>query len=332
MQQPKLSICIPTYNREPFLRQLLDSIVGQADPNKVQIAISDNASSDGTREMVAQFEKAYPNIVYYRWPSNQGADRNYLKAVDISAGEYCWLMGSDDFMPAGGVQSVLDLLGGDDIYLIGRTEADFNLKKLQDRNWLNDAEPEQKFNFSAKSELIRYFNACDRLGGLFSYLSSIVVKRESWNLYPCDERFIGTLYSHVYVLLSILMNGGSLVYIKRPLIVSRSGNDSFLTDWIKRGMVDLRGYAELGNALIVDAATRRSFWGVMRKEHKPLNIIKMRAMSDGKSWPEYKTYAKGIYEISGAVLLAAEALYPLTRLAFLAKTRLKRMSASRSSR
>jgi abequosyltransferase len=299
------------------------------DVNKVQIAISDNASSDKTREMVAEFENAYPNFVYYCWPSNQGADRNYLKAVEISSGKYCWLMGSDDFIPAGAIQSVLDLLGDDDVYLIGRTEGNFNLEKLRDRNWLNDSEQSQKFDFSVKSELIRYFDACDRLGGLFSYLSSIIVKRESWNRHPCDEKFIGTLYSHAYVLISLLVNGGNLTYVKRPLVVSRAGNDSFLTDWISRGMIDLRGYGELGNALIVDEATRRSFWGVMRREHKPLNIIKMRAMSDGRKWPEYKNYARSVFGISVLVLFAAEVLFPITRLAFLTKTKLKSLISLR---
>lgn len=322
--RPKLSICIPTYNREPFLRHLLNSIISQGNVSKVQIAISDNASTDATQEMVAQFENAYPNIVYYRWSSNQGADRNYLKAVEISSGEYCWLMGSDDLIPDGAIRSVLDFLEDDDIYLIGRTESNFNLEKLQDRNWLKDAEETQKFDFSLKSEVIRYFDSCERLGGLFSYLSSIIVKRESWNRHPCDEKFIGTLYSHAYVLISLLMSGGNLVYVKRPLVISRAGNDSFLTDWISRGMIDLQGYAELGKALIADEVTRKSFWDVMRREHKPLNIIKMRAMSDGGMWPEYKRYARSVYGISVIVLFAAEALFPITRLAFLTKIKLKK--------
>ena len=61
----RLSICIPTYNREPFLRELLNSIVEQANPTDVQIAISDNASSDKTKELVDEFKKIYSNIVYF---------------------------------------------------------------------------------------------------------------------------------------------------------------------------------------------------------------------------------------------------------------------------
>ena len=62
-----LSICIPTYNREPFLKVLLDSIIAQANPDEVQIAISDNASSDQTKKLVENIRMSYPNIVYFRW-------------------------------------------------------------------------------------------------------------------------------------------------------------------------------------------------------------------------------------------------------------------------
>lgn len=324
----RLSICIPTYNREPFLRELLNSIIEQANPADVQIAISDNASSDKTMELVDEFKKKYSNIVYFQWPKNMGADRNYLKAVEIANGDYCWLMGSDDYVPAEAIKKVLARLKDADIYIIGRTEANFHLEKLQDRCWLDETESDQDFNFSSKAEVIRYFNACRRLGGIFSYLSSIIVKRESWVRFPCEENFIGTLYAHVYILLSMVMNGCTLSYVKEPLIVSRAGNDSFLTDWVRRGLIDLRGYHQLGEVLIPDAEVRGAFWGVMRYEHTPINILKSKAMSGWKDWPEYKRLAHDIYLIPRWVSHLAEILYPPARLAFLVKRHYKNMLSS----
>jgi abequosyltransferase len=315
----RLSICIPTYNREPFLKVLLDSIVSQANPDKVQIAISDNASSDQTKELVDKIKMKYPNVVYFRWSENMGADRNYLKAVEIANGDYCWLMGSDDYVPAGAINKMLAHLKDADIYLAGRTEANFQLEKLQDRCWLAESEPDQEFDFSSKTEVVRYFNACRRLGGIFSYLSSIVVKRESWIGFPCEEKFVGTLYSHVYILLSMVMNGCKLFYFKEPLVVSRAGNDSFLTDWIRRGLIDLHGYQQLGEALISDVEVRRAFWGVMRYEHTPINIVKSKAMSGWKDWPQYKRLAQDTYLIPRWVTCLAEILYLPARLAFLVK-------------
>ena len=319
----KLSICIPTFNREPFLRELLESIVSQANPKDVQISISDNASLDGTSELVNEISKKYNNIVYFRWPENVGADRNYLKSVEISSSEYCWLMGSDDFVPEGAVKKVLNKLSSSDIYLIGRTETNFHLKKLQDRSWLAENESDQVFDFSSPLEISRYFIACRRLGGIFSYLSSIIVRRQSWDRFPCDERFIGTLYSHVYILLSLVMSGCTLTYIKEPLVLSRSGNDSFLTDWIRRGLIDLKGYRQLGLMLIPNLTMRRHFWDVMKYEHTPINIVKSKAMSGWDSWDEYKDIAHNIYSIPLWVFRVSELFYIPARAAFLIKRWLK---------
>lgn len=320
----RLSICIPTYNREPFLKVLLDSIISQANPDKVQIAISDNASSDQTKELVESVRRSYPNIVYFRWQENMGADRNYLKAVEISNGDYCWLMGSDDLIPPGAIKNMLSSLRSSDIYLVGRTEATFHLKKIQDFCWLDEAEPDQEFDFSSNDEILRYFSACRSLGGLFSYLSSIVVKRESWNKFQCNQEFIGTLYSHVYMLLKIVMNGGTLFYSKKPLIVCRSSNDSFFNDGVQRGLIDFRGYHQLGEALITDIKLRRAFWNVMYYQHKPLNILKIKAMSGWKDWHEYKRFAHDVYLIPRWVTLSAEISFPFARVAYLIKNIFKK--------
>jgi abequosyltransferase len=315
----RLSICIPTYNREPFLKVLLDSIISQANPDEVQIAISDNASSDQTKKLVENIRMSYPNIIYFRWQENMGADINYLKAVEISNGDYCWLMGSDDLIPSGAIKNMLARLRNADIYLVGRTEVTFHLKKIQDFCWLKEDEPDQEFDFSSNDEIIRYFSACRSIGGLFSYLSSIIVKRASWNKFPCDNEIIGTLYSHAYVLLKIVMNKGRLYYTKQPLVVCRSSNDSFFENGVQRGLIDLRGYHILGNKLINDTKIRQKFWNVMHYQCRPLNLIKSKAMSGWKEWPEYKLLAHNIYLIPRWVTLLAEILFPPARAAFLIK-------------
>lgn len=323
--RPRISICIPTYNREPFLGELLESIISQADPTQVEIAIADNASTDQTTAMVEQFRAQYPNITYFRWPENMGADRNYLKCVDIASGEFCWLMGSDDVVPAGAVQRMLSLLGSEDICLVGRTECTFHLKKIQDRRWLDDAEPSQRFDFTRRDEILRYLEACRSLGGVFSYLSSIIVRREKWNAIPFDEQFIGTAYSHVYVLLSMVMAGACLAYHVEPLVISRAGNDAFLTDWIRRGLLDLRGYQMLADHLIKDREIHRAFLSVMKHQHTPVTILKMKAMSGWKDWGEYKRRLLVDYAFPRWVPVLAVAAYPLARTAFLIK-RLARRS------
>ncbi|MDR3150214.1 MAG: glycosyltransferase [Candidatus Peribacteria bacterium] len=71
----KLSICIPTYNREKFLPDALNSILKQINDNnkdKIEICISDNASEDNTKELINGFQKkSIIPIIYHRNDINQ---------------------------------------------------------------------------------------------------------------------------------------------------------------------------------------------------------------------------------------------------------------------
>ena len=130
----QLSICIPTYNREKYLKQLLDCIERQLqdiEKNIVEICVSDNASTDNTKQVIQQYQQKYNNITYFRWDKNMGADMNYLKVVEIAHGKYCWLFGSDDFMIDGAIKKMLEQIKEDcDIYLCDSVKCDINMNRL----------------------------------------------------------------------------------------------------------------------------------------------------------------------------------------------------------
>jgi abequosyltransferase len=101
MVTPRLSICIPTYNRRKYLGDTITSITTQvsaADASRIEICVSDNASTDGTEILIRELQSRTPvRIIYFRNETNLGADANYLRAVELASGDYCWFMGSDDF-------------------------------------------------------------------------------------------------------------------------------------------------------------------------------------------------------------------------------------------
>ncbi len=101
-KKPLLSICIPTYNREKYLKRLLDSIVNQAeftDADDVEIVIDDGPSKDNTESLVQEYQaRFWEKIRYYRNPVAIGMCPAFLEAIELSGGEYTWLFGSDDFM------------------------------------------------------------------------------------------------------------------------------------------------------------------------------------------------------------------------------------------
>ena len=78
MQRPLLSLCIPTYNRSFYLEKSLASIVKQKEflEGKVEIVVSDNASTDETQATVLSFGEKYENVRYYRNEENI-RDKNF---------------------------------------------------------------------------------------------------------------------------------------------------------------------------------------------------------------------------------------------------------------
>lgn len=74
MSKYLVSICIPTYNRAPYLKKSLDSLSCQPEFQRglVEIVVSDNASTDDTEKLIETYQAQYDNIKYYRNDSNIG--------------------------------------------------------------------------------------------------------------------------------------------------------------------------------------------------------------------------------------------------------------------
>ena len=99
MQQPKVSIMIPTYNQKDYLRNTIISVINQ-DYDNIEIVISDDASTDNTESLVTEIIKDNPDrdIKYIRRTSNLGHIANYHDTLqNIVTGEYVLNLDGDDF-------------------------------------------------------------------------------------------------------------------------------------------------------------------------------------------------------------------------------------------
>ncbi|RZT05402.1 Acetyltransferase (isoleucine patch superfamily) [Duganella sp. CF402] len=80
-----LSICIPTYNRDRFLRQTLESITCQdafINTDEIEVIISDNVSTDDTQVVGQEFEQRFPGKVkYFKNETNLGTELNLERVL-----------------------------------------------------------------------------------------------------------------------------------------------------------------------------------------------------------------------------------------------------------
>lgn len=58
-----VSICCITYNQVEYLKDALDGFLKQKTNFKYEVIIHDDASTDGTTEIIKEYEKKYPNII-----------------------------------------------------------------------------------------------------------------------------------------------------------------------------------------------------------------------------------------------------------------------------
>lgn len=107
---PLLSIVIPTYNRADFLDYCLEVHIPLVKAHNIQIFISDNASTDATKEIVQKRMEEYPLISYHCNEINIGGDENFERALKYPETEYVWLLGDTYQIPLEGIDYVLDLI------------------------------------------------------------------------------------------------------------------------------------------------------------------------------------------------------------------------------
>ena len=107
--RPVLTLAIPTYERSASLSRLLHCLVAQAGIDRVEVLISDNGSTDGTRAAAAAFSDDL-SIRIVGFDRNQGFDKNYHNCVVLARTEYVWVMGDDDLLTPGAVARILSAI------------------------------------------------------------------------------------------------------------------------------------------------------------------------------------------------------------------------------
>ncbi len=96
-ERPKVSVLIPTYNREGYLDAAITSALAQT-YSPVEVVVSDNASTDRTAEVVGR-HLGDPRLRYYRNDRNIGMVGNWRKAVhEYLTGDYFLILSDDDFL------------------------------------------------------------------------------------------------------------------------------------------------------------------------------------------------------------------------------------------
>lgn len=95
---PKVSVIVPNYNHERFLRKRLDSIYGQTYKN-FEVILMDDCSSDESRAILNEYAQRFPDITTTLFNENNsgGVFRQWAKGIKAATGDLVWVAESDDY-------------------------------------------------------------------------------------------------------------------------------------------------------------------------------------------------------------------------------------------
>lgn len=109
-----LSICIPTFNRGAALRATLESIVSQEaflNGSQVEVVVSDNASTDDTPEVCAEFARRFPDKVVFQRQERNIWTANFRQAMSLGRGQYLKLHNDTLLIREDALGPLLDVIG-----------------------------------------------------------------------------------------------------------------------------------------------------------------------------------------------------------------------------
>lgn len=106
---PKVSVCIPTYNRSHYLNYAIESVLAQTYPD-FELIVCDDGSQDDTPDLMASLTDR--RLRYLRHPQNIGRSRNMRSGFEAATGEYFIKFDDDDALTPEFLAKTVAILDG----------------------------------------------------------------------------------------------------------------------------------------------------------------------------------------------------------------------------
>ncbi len=115
MSYPVVSVVLPVYNAEKYIRESVESIINQTETSW-ELIVVDDASTDKTAEIISEFKDS--RILYYRNEYNKGVSYSSNYGATIARGQYIMKQDADDISLPDRMATQLTILKGSDIDIV----------------------------------------------------------------------------------------------------------------------------------------------------------------------------------------------------------------------
>jgi len=135
----QLTVIMPSYNKEKYIKEAINSIFNQKTSYEYQIIIADDCSSDKTLDIIKEYQIKYPDkITLLTSDKNQKLFKNILRAYEILKTDYFCVLDPDDYwISENKIQKALDFLEKNKEYTIYSTNTIIKKQNGNEEKYLN---------------------------------------------------------------------------------------------------------------------------------------------------------------------------------------------------
>jgi glycosyltransferase involved in cell wall biosynthesis len=245
MLKKNIDILIPTYCRSEYLIKALKSIYTNKNIltlDKFNVIVSDNYSSDGTKDVLLGFKEKYNNFFFVSQVKNIGVERNILTLLSLATSDFIMFHSDDDLMEIDSIGKIInEIEANKNIGAIISPVGLFHINNSQSSSptpslpvWFDkDIKECKRVIVSSKEKFEDFF-----LRG--TMLSGLAIKRPC-NINRYNSIAKGSLYPQLYFL-GMSINQGDWVFYKKPLVRALVGNSKeweYDDDYMNSGVFNI---------------------------------------------------------------------------------------------
>ncbi len=213
----RISICIPQYNRCRYLLQGLESIRAQT-YRDVEVVVSDDGSKDDSPTVIPEYlARSGMAHRFIQQPRNLGYDANLRAALAAATGDYLFIMGNDDILPA------VDTLARVAVLLEKHRPA-VALGNVQTAGsqTVSKRVLSTRLHPGSVDTAIAMFRA-------FSCVTGVIFRRESFQEHN-TSRYDGSVYVQMFLGSRVVASGGPLLAIDEVIATTSISVDGALAN------------------------------------------------------------------------------------------------------
>lgn len=208
----KISVIVPVFNAEKYLKRCLDSVLASLSDTPGEILLVDNGSSDGSLLICKEYASKHPKIIDVLHCHTPGAAAVRNLGALGAKGEYIWFVDADDYVTHDAVSKLVETAD--------ETEADLVMmgaKRIYPNGHSDYLSPVLSDKPDYKSRFVRY--------GMGPW--QVLIRRKWWQKHQFTFKE-GYIHEDMELMSALILYTDKLASVDEPLYFYMQNDESVL--------------------------------------------------------------------------------------------------------